>query len=491
MHVVMRRSNSQQPEQRMNSYRFSTNLKLGLIVFAVLIAVASLWYTNDLVDRLRERERSIVQLWAQALTQVAASAQTEANNPYQDELRALDGLLTDLRRRAVIGGLGATEREWLPDADSLDRYRQAIAWAQSMPSTSELDFITGAFLMPNLFGIPAVVYDSTTGRPTNWRNIDVDAETLTDLDDRERDRIEERLSEIRSRMAELHDPIPIEITFPADDGGRPTRFVQELYYGESALVTDLRWFPFVQLLFVGLFIVVGYLGFSYVRRSEQSSLWVGMAKEAAHQLGTPISSLMGWVEVLRMDEAGETTESRRKRETLDEIEQDIDRLRRVASRFSDIGSLPKLEVRNIGQLVENTTDYMRRRLPSRGSSIRIDVDAPPDVRAPINAELFEWVVENLLKNALDAIESAAGRIDLDVRTENGEVRIDVRDTGRGIDRREWKNIFRPGYSTKKRGWGLGLSLAKRIVEDYHGGSLVLTASREGEGSTFTIRIPSE
>lgn len=473
----------------MKSYRFSTNLKLGLIVFAVLIAVASLWYTNDLVDRLRERETSIVRIWARAFAQISKAAQQEASNPYRDELRELETLIEQMRRMSPGAGTEIAPGFRLPGPDTLSDYRFAIAWAQSMPPASELDF--SFFIIDSTaFGIPVVVVDSSSGQPSLWDNVDVGPQFLSEVDSAEAPVVLNRLERIRAELAMLHDPIPIEISFPAEDGSRSQRFVQQLYYGESALVTDLRWFPYVQLLFVGLFIVVGYLGFSYVRRSEQSSLWVGMAKEAAHQLGTPISSLMGWVEVLKMDESGDTPGSRRKMETFDEIEQDIDRLRRVASRFSDIGSLPKLETRNIGQLVENTTDYMRRRLPSQGSTIRIDVDTPPDVRAPVNAELFEWVLENLLKNAMDAIDSATGRIDVSVLSDEGDVRIDVVDTGRGIDRREWKNIFRPGYSTKKRGWGLGLSLAKRIVEDYHGGSLVVSASREGEGSTFSIRIPA-
>lgn len=472
----------------MKSYRFSTNLKLGLIVFAVLIAVASLWYTNDLVDRLRERETSIVRIWARAFAQISKAAQQEASNPYRDELRELEALIEQMRRLPAGSGREVAPGFRVPGADTLSDYRFAIAWAQSMPPASELDF--SFFIIDSTaFGIPVVVVDSASGQPSLWDNVNVGPQFLSEVDSAEAPVVLDRLERIRAELAMVHDPIPIEISFPAEEGAPSQRFVQQLYYGESALVTDLRWFPFVQLLFVGFFIVVGYLGFSYVRRSEQSSLWVGMAKEAAHQLGTPISSLMGWVEVLRMDERGVSPDSRRKLETYDEIEQDIDRLRRVANRFSDIGSLPKLETRNLGQLVENTTDYMRRRLPSEGSTIRIDVDTPPDVRAPVNAELFEWVIENLLKNAMDAIDSAAGRIDVVVSVEEGDVRIDVVDTGRGIDRREWKNIFRPGYSTKKRGWGLGLSLAKRIVEDYHGGSLVLAASREGEGSTFTIRIP--
>jgi len=246
----------------------------------------------------------------------------------------------------------------------------------------------------------------------------------------------------------------------------------------------------VQLVFVALFVMVGYFGFSYVRKSEQSSLWVGMAKEAAHQLGTPISSLMGWVEYLRLHDQSPDLSLKSKEETYQEIENDIARLGRVTSRFSDIGSLPKLESQLLGPLLETTTDYMRRRIPNGGTFIRLNVWSEPDLSAPLNADLFEWVVENLLKNALDAMESERGRIDVVATAIENKIRIDVRDTGKGIERRNWKNVFRPGYSTKKRGWGLGLSLAKRIVEDYHGGTLSLASSRPGHGTTFRIEIPA-
>jgi signal transduction histidine kinase len=261
---------------------------------------------------------------------------------------------------------------------------------------------------------------------------------------------------------------------------------QQVHYGESQMVRELRWYPYIQFLFVGLFILVGYLGFSYVRRSEQSSLWVGMAKEAAHQLGTPISSLMGWTEILRSDAIGVD----QRRDAVDEVEKDVERLKRVASRFSDIGSMPRLSVESLESVVGSTVDYMQRRLPRKGKDVQLVVDMEPGLKVPLNPELFEWVVENLLKNALDALEGGEGRIEVRARREGEQVHVDVEDTGKGIDRREWKFIFRPGFSTKTRGWGLGLSLAKRIVEDYHGGELILLQSRPGHGSTFRISIPS-
>ncbi|MDX1741405.1 MAG: HAMP domain-containing sensor histidine kinase, partial [Rhodothermales bacterium] len=261
---------------------------------------------------------------------------------------------------------------------------------------------------------------------------------------------------------------------------------QQVHYGESHMVRELRLYPYAQLLFVGLFILVGYLGFSYVRRSEQSSLWVGMAKEAAHQLGTPISSLMGWIEILRSDEIG----ADQRADAVDEVENDVERLKRVASRFSDIGSMPKLEVQSLDLVVANTVDYIRRRLPQHGRAVNLRVEVEPDLNVPLNSELFEWVVENLLKNALDSMEGGEGEIVIRALRQDKHVLVDIEDSGKGIDRREWKNIFRPGYSTKKRGWGLGLSLAKRIVEDYHGGELGLLHSRLGQGSTFRISVPA-
>ncbi|MBT6598333.1 MAG: HAMP domain-containing histidine kinase, partial [Bacteroidetes Order II. Incertae sedis bacterium] len=209
--------------------------------------------------------------------------------------------------------------------------------------------------------------------------------------------------------------------------------------------------------------------------------------EAAHQLGTPISSLMGWLEYLRYQEKTSPGESAEK--TYEEIEEDIARLRRVAARFSDIGSLPKLDPQPIAPVIENTASYIERRLPQQGMLIKLNVDVDPDYTVPLNAELFEWVIENLLKNALDALGSDQGSITLDASSSEGIIQIDISDTGKGIDRRDWKNVFRPGFSTKKRGWGLGLSLAKRIVEDYHGGSLSLVSSRPGQGTTFRIELP--
>ncbi len=460
----------------MKAYRVSVNLKLGLILFAVAIAVSSLWYTKDLAERLRHQETAIIQLWARALEQVPKVAQEGSFNPYQEELRQLE--LSFSTGRPEIPGLQVS-------TGPLERLRQAVLWAQGMPPASDLTFILSAFLEPNTFDIPAILEDSLLGRAAIWRNVPIDVETISELDslkesDPQRyERVLRRLSEIQEEMDAVHAPIPIVVTFPSDT------LRQRMHYGESSLVKAVRWFPYIQLGFVGLFVMVGYFGFSYVRSSEQKSLWVGMAKEAAHQLGTPISSLMGWLEVLRMGEGKDQNVG----QAYDEIEKDIQRLSRVTNRFSDIGSLPKLEIQSLAPVIENVSEYLRRRLPQSGKQVELTVRVPAEIEAPINAELFEWVIENLLKNAVDSIQGTTGNIEVTTTVKEGFIVTDVSDNGKGIDRRQWKNVFRPGYSTKKRGWGLGLSLARRIVEDYHGGALVLLQSRLGEGSVFRISLP--
>lgn len=445
----------------MKAYLHSVKLKLGLIIFAVLIAVVSLVYTNHLVDRLREREQFVMQLWASAQEEIASASRYD--NPHLPVFREMEDLLN--RGDAEL------------TAEQRERYLEALAWARSMPPPGEVT-LASEIVLQGEFGIPAIITDSTLTEFMFWHNVEV-PDSVSELPPDRRQAATARLKARAQEMAAVYEPISIEL------GPGENKLRQYIFYDESNLVRELRIFPYVQLLFVGLFILVGYLGFSYVRRSEQSSLWVGMAKEAAHQLGTPISSLMGWLELMKLDQLS----AEQQHAAVEEVEKDVVRLNRVASRFSDIGSLPKMEVRQLAPVIHSTADYMRRRMPQQSRKINLDVSVPEDLYGPINAELFEWVIENLLKNALDAMESEKGRIEVVAKRLEGQIQIDVHDTGKGIDRRNWKNVFRPGYSTKKRGWGLGLSLAKRIVEDYHGGSLTLAHSKPGHGSTFRIELP--
>lgn len=256
-----------------------------------------------------------------------------------------------------------------------------------------------------------------------------------------------------------------------------------VHYGESSMVTQLRVVPYVEFGIAALFILISYIAFSYLKRSEQSNIWVGMARETAHQLGTPLSSLMGWMEILKSD-----MDVERKNEIIGDMEQDIGRLNKVAMRFSKIGSLPELHKMRASEIVENVFAYFGKRIPQTGKKVDLVLTGDRTLCAMFNAELFEWVLENLIKNALDAIEDKNGKIIVNISRDEKYLAIDVGDTGKGIDMKFRRDIFRPGYSTKKRGWGLGLSLARRIIESYHEGQIYLKDSKAGKGSTFRIRL---
>jgi signal transduction histidine kinase len=276
-----------------------------------------------------------------------------------------------------------------------------------------------------------------------------------------------------------------------DEQNRPIRVavndtlvVNYVHYGESDLIRQLRWLPAIEFAIAMVFILIAYIGFSYIKRSEQSNIWVGMAKETAHQLGTPLSSLMGWMERLRVDAAG----TPRIVETVSEMEHDVSRLNKVAARFSKIGSTPNLKEENINEVIEGVIGYIAKRIPRSGKRVELVMETPGTYTARINRELFEWVIENLMKNSLDAMEGSDGKISFVLSRIADRVIIDVTDTGKGIDPKFHKEIFRAGYSTKKRGWGLGLTLAKRIIEEYHRGKLFVKQSSVGQGTTFRIRL---
>ena len=448
----------------MNSYRLAVNLKLGLILTAVLIAVASLFATNWLTSQLKEREQSVIKLYTDALEKLYNGR--APINPHTSELRQLQGIIANsFGKDDVLGeNVSVAER---------NKLMEALRWAENMPVASdEIDFITENFVYKKWIKVPVIITDSSSSEVLLFSNIALDS-LVTGADSA-------RVLAKAREMDKTYDPLVIDI-----DYGELGRIAQLAHYGESQLVTWLRYFPYVQLLFVSLFILVGYLGFSYVRRNEQSNLWVGMAKEAAHQLGTPISSLMGWSEILRMEDH----ESVHKIAT--ELDKDVARLQRVANRFSKIGSDPILETVALAPAIGRVVDYIQRRLPQMSNQISLRSSIPDDIYASINAELFEWVIENLVKNAIDASEGTIGEIQVNAKEVGDKIHIDVIDQGKGISKRDAKNIFRPGYSTKKRGWGLGLSLAKRIAEDYHGGELTLLDSRIGKGTTFRISLDSK
>lgn len=254
----------------------------------------------------------------------------------------------------------------------------------------------------------------------------------------------------------------------------------KIYYKQSRLLTLLTYFPLIQLLLIGAFITVGFVGLSSAKRAEQNRVWVGMAKETAHQLGTPISAIMAWIEHLKEMAADENSE------IISELERDVERLELIADRFSKIGSSPDLEAVNIYRQLAINKDYMSRRAPRKVAFEYPDPDADR-LMVLMNPHLFNWVLENLVRNSLDAM-GGTGTISVEVTEEGDYVSIDITDTGKGIPGSRFKRVFEPGYTTKQRGWGLGLSLAKRIIENYHSGKIFVKHSRPGEGTTFCVKL---
>ena len=277
---------------------------------------------------------------------------------------------------------------------------------------------------------------------------------------------------LRSELNEIKESgdEPIEINIIGDK--------QWIYYTDSALLYRLRYYPVYQLGFIGLFMFIAYFMFSASRRSEQNKVWAGMAKETAHQIGTPLSSLMAWTELLKEKEGTE--------QMVAEMEKDIKRLETITERFSKIGSKSELQKRDIVSLVSQSIEYLKARMPV---NTEFDIQVPgKEIIIPLNSVLFEWVIENLVTNAVDAMKGK-GKISVSITEEENKIVINISDTGGGIDRSIIKNIFKPGVTSKKRGWGLGLSLSKRIIEEYHKGSIFVMKSEKGKGTTFTIRLP--
>ena len=384
----------------------SLNLKLGLVVIGAAIAFGTLYYTQNLVSRLQEREKEIVKLYASGLEDVA---NTES-----------------------------------PTSDFTFIFQNII---------QRIDF-------------PLILTDNKD-QITSTKNITLEP----NLKDEE---LKIFLNRKIKLLSTQHPPIGIK----SPDG----KIIQKIYYGDSDLVQRLRYYPFLQIIFALLFIIIAYSSFSYIKKSEHRNIWVGMSKETAHQLGTPISSLMGWNEMLKMNYNNQD----KVLDISDEINSDLTRLNKITKRFSKIGSKPELHDESPYITIEHVSNYFQRRLPQLGKNVMINLEGNKDLKAMMNSELFEWVIENLIKNALDAIETKDGKINFKIDENRNKIEIEISDNGKGIESNRKKDIFRPGYSTKRRGWGLGLSLSKRIVEDYHKGKIFVKHSALNEGTTFKI-----
>jgi len=383
------------------------------MVFAFIIIAGTLWYTDDLVHALSQKEKEVAGIYAKSLEYIANG-------------KAEDGDYNFLFTEII----------------------------------STIDF---PVVMTNRNNEPEFPYSKSI------KNVYLDST-------RSREEQHQFLKNLIVEMDHSHPPIKVAY--------QDTVILSYLHYGESALIVQLRWLPYAELAVAALFILIGYISFSYIKRSEQSNIWVGMARETAHQLGTPISSMLGWIELLKEQSVGD----KKATETLLDMENDLHRLQKIADRFSKIGSKPDLREENLAEVIGRVTEYFQRRIPQTGKKVHLVIESIEPVRARINRELFEWVIENLTKNALDAIENGEGTIAFSILEHGTHVLVDVSDTGKGIILKHRNDVFRPGFSTKKRGWGLGLSLSKRIIETYHAGRLFLKENNSGFKTTFRIKL---
>ena len=381
-----------------NIYSTRKNWKIVLFIFATIICLASLTYTNKLVSDLDTEERKKIELWAEATNQLVNSGMGPTNN--------------------ILASRIMQENTTIP-----------------IILTNEVGEIIGNRNLPQ--------------RPNQ----------------------EAFLQRQLKIMMEQHEPIIIE----AKMNGQVI-LTQYLYYKDSYILSQLRFYPLLQLLVIFLYVGIAYLAFNRSKKSEQNLVWAGMAKETAHQIGTPLSSLMAWVEILKAKE-GMT-------EISEEINKDVKRLETITERFSKVGSKPKLENESIYAILNQTVSYLQDRL---SSNVHLELDNQcNNSTAPINSTLFEWVVENICKNAADAMDGK-GLIKITLFSDSDYLKIDISDNGKGLQKANFKRIFEPGFTTKKRGWGLGLSLSKRIIEEYHLGRLYVKSSSK-EGTTFRISL---
>jgi signal transduction histidine kinase len=394
----------------MDFYKDNTNLKWIILGVSIIISVGTIYYTNILVDQLKEREKNQVRLFAKALEYT------------------------------------------------------------SNDTDNNILFITEEIIYKNN-SIPTMLVDENEN-VVSYNNVNLDSAWSKQKKERE---LQKQLKE----MKRTYPAIPILLKDPntSEVFGR-----QYVYYRNSFLLTQLIAYPYIQLSVIAIFGFISYLAFNYSKTSEQNRVWVGLAKETAHQLGTPLSSLMAWIEVLRDDPQFKG------RGIVEELDKDIRKLRVVTERFSSIGSTPALKDENVYQLINNVVSYLQPRVSSK---INIEVYTLSEtIRAMVHAPLFEWVIENLCKNAVDAMGST-GTIAIKIlRGNEGKVFIDISDTGKGMAKSVISSVFKPGFTTKKRGWGLGLALAKRIIELYHKGRIFVKSSEENQGTTFRIELKS-
>ncbi len=381
------------------------NIKRGLFVLGLALVAGLVFYSQQLVNSLRDDNREIAQLYAELITSAVASQSDE-----------------------------------------------------------NLEFIFENIIKKVQF---PVIQSDSKGVPVSWRNLPKKADSPS------------KIARVMNTMDEQNRPLALVFSNP--ETGEKITFGY-LHFGDSDLIQELIWLPYIEIGAVALFILLGFVAFSVIRESEKRNIWVGMARETAHQLGTPISSLMGWMTWLK-------DHPEKSAEIMSDMEIDLGRLEQIGERFSKMGSEPTLSEVDLSALIEELVHYFQRRIPNMGKTITIVNEVQPDVRIRANGTLLSWAIENIIKNGLDAIEGKTGGIRVQLHQIDSQVQILVKDSGKGIPRKHWKNIFRPGYSTKSRGWGLGLSLTKRIIEDMHDGEILVQSSEPGKGTVIRINLP--
>ncbi|GHT01435.1 two-component sensor histidine kinase [Bacteroidia bacterium] len=383
------------------------------ILFAGLIALGSLWITNILVDDLKEEERKKIEIWAESISLL--SSQTQTTDESTSDFNNYDQLLVKiLQGNTTIPVILTDDSENAIEVVNLQT-----------PHTN--DTRDAAHLVSTAF-------------------------------------IAKKIAEWKKK----HAPITINLD---------EKTAQYVYYDDSTVLKRLQWFPFIQLTVVFIFIVIAFVALMSSQKAERNKVWVGLSKETAHQLGTPISSLMAWVEFLKSKDI--------EQHLLDEMDKDVQRLKTIAERFSKIGSEPELQLMDVRASINNAVSYMQRRISSK---VNISTDLPKEPQiVKMSEPLFAWVLENLIKNAVDAMDGH-GKITIRSYPKGEKTIVEVSDTGKGIPKSKFNTIFQPGYTTKARGWGLGLSLVKRIIESYQGGKIYVAQSEVGKGTTFRIEL---
>ncbi len=486
-----------------------------MFVSAVIAFVAILYYSNLLLKDIAREERTKVTLWAEAVKHKAELV--NSTTEFFDEIKIeeakratqlakvlrklyeadLDEDLTfyvDMLQNNKTIPLILTSRtgeidnfinielppdcknvSQIPDIDGYTKmdlrydrnnyvtmyYKESKIYTDLRVNLNQLQESFFKEVVINAASIPVIITDETKTKVVVSGNLDA-----VEFDS------PEKLANLIGKMRSQNDPIDIML---------PDHGKCYVFYEESPVLTRLRYFPYIQFVIILVFIIVAYLLFSFARRSEQNRVWVGMSKETAHQLGTPISSLMAWTEILRASNVDPSI--------VDEINKDVTRLDTIAQRFSKIGSVPELAPENLVEVIRDFTTYLRTRI-SRTVTIEFADTKYSPIILPINRYLFEWVVENLCKNAVDAMEGS-GKITIEIIEGTKLVHIDITDTGKGIPPKKQKTIFKPGYTSKKRGWGLGLTLAQRIIKEYHKGKLFVKSSAVGKGTTMRITLKKQ